>query len=716
MKGNNMKKLFVALLLAVPALAGAQARVYTVPTSQALLTPSGSDVWNDVAPQVAIDGDSLIVAADAALLYRRDSNGHWNYSRTLIPAGTTGARLVAMKNFQAIIKMGSTSTIWEKVNGNWQQAQTAAPITAPGEFAISTNRILVGGDGCSADALIYQKNGTTGIWDVTGRVPAEDGHCDAATPRKVDLNYDDAIVRGTGNVLRTYRRNGSALVWPNAGNIALTGTATSPYWSPAIQSGTLVLGDQSYYRRTSGGWTKVGTLLPRDRFYGAGDGGNPIYRDNLLMITDGVDDYLAARVPYVYAKNAQGGFDHVGVLGGSTTGPSTTDYAFAGNTAATVTVFDRGAIWYYIDVYTLPTTFLKPRAIANNFDARDVSDLETSAGSQYSIAGNSYNYLYRQSNLVDETSAVVNGSDWTDYQSVEADLKLNAAAFPEAWLGFAARYSDADNYYFVTVGADDVIRLKRKQNGVVTTLAERSFDVIGHTWYHLKLVADQTGVRVYFDGAGVFLSSDDTSLKHGRAALLTRGARADFDNLVVAPTGSYTTYDEAFTGMRSDWVHVGGSWNYSSLGGFTQDDTSGQALAINGVPMDDQQAQAAVTVNSFATTNPVAWAGVIARYVDANNFYYASLRSSNQLQIRKVVNGVTTVLQAVNYTVVPGETYRVALRVIGNELTATIQTGYDDAVTTVTARALDGDIAKGRFGVGTYRSAARFSGVSECQP
>lgn len=701
-----MKKLLLALALAVPAIAGAQERVYTVPSTQPLLAPDGSDIWGEPG-DIAIDGDSLIVIQDGALLYRRDANGKWNYSRKLVAGTTARPYSVAMKNYIAIIKMGPTATIWEKVNGEWRQSPTAAPITAPGDFAISTNRIMAGDDGCTADALIYQKDPATGIWDVTGRIPPEEGICQANAQRHIDFNYDAALVRGYDDVLRTYRRNGSALVWPNAGNIALNNDNANPYWSPAIQSGTLVLGDQTYWRRTGGVWTKLGKLLPRDYFRGSGTGGNPIYRDGLLMTTDGVDAYLAPEVPYVYAKNAQGGFDHLGVLGGSITGPSTVDYAFAGNTAAVVTIFERGAIWYYIDVYTLPVTFRKPRAIANNFDARDVSGFQTSGGLQYAIAGNQYNYIYRQSNVTADTSAILEDSDWTDYQSVEADLKANAFNRADAWVGLAARYADANNYYYVTFGNDDVIRLNRKRNGVVTTLAQTNHAVDPLVWYHVRLTADQTGVHVSL-GSSSLLTSTDTTLRHGRAGLMTSAARADFDNFLARPTGSFTVFDEEYHNSHGEYAYDGGHWSHISEGTIAQDDSSGQALAIHGQPMNDQSVEAYLKVGSFATTNPVAWVGVVARYVDANNFYYLSLRSSNQLQIRKMVDGAITVLKAVNYTVVPGQTYRLQLTVIGNELTATVQYPSDSTGAVVTARAVDDDLASGKFGVGTYRATGEF--------
>jgi len=56
-----------------------------------------------------------------------------------------------------------------------------------------------------------------------------------------------------------------------------------------------------------------------------------------------------------------------------------------------------------------------------------------------------------------------------------------------------------------------------------------------------------------------------------------------------------------------------------------------------------------IRLDSFATPSG-AWFGLLARYVDARNYYYLTVRSSNVLQIRKLVNGVTTQLKSVSFT------------------------------------------------------------------
>ncbi|MES1263716.1 MAG: hypothetical protein ABUL69_05125, partial [Peristeroidobacter soli] len=383
-------------------------------------------------------------------------------------------------------------------------------------------------------------------------------------------------------------------------------------------------------------------------------------------------------------------------------------FDIGGDSIVAVSTDGRGFVETMINVYKLPIDRSRPPAIANNFDARDISAFSASSGSQYALAGNSANYLLRQSNATADTSAVLESSEWTDFQSVEADLRPNAYAGVNSRVGMAVRYIDANNYYFVTVGSDNVIRLQRKLNGVVTTLGQATNPAPVGTWQHLRLIAREQQVTAVYGSSPVIQVNED-SLKHGRVALLTSGARADFDNLLASSTAGFGLLVDEFPANYTDrpYTKVGGNWQYdfdTEFYGYRQTDTSGQALAFTGPPLEDQTVSVTVRLDEFATTNPVAWYGVLARYQDVGNFYFLSARSTNQLQIRKMVNGVVTVLKAVPFTSVPGDYHTLTLTTIGNELTASV----DGAVV---ARAIDDDLSVGQFGFGTYRASAGFTNI-----
>ena len=74
---------------------------------------------------------------------------------------------VAMKNGIAAIQFGDQISLFEYSAGDYVRATSAAPIRHHGGLAISGNSVLIGGNNCDYDAVIYQKN-AGGSWAITG--------------------------------------------------------------------------------------------------------------------------------------------------------------------------------------------------------------------------------------------------------------------------------------------------------------------------------------------------------------------------------------------------------------------------------------------------------------------------------------------------------------------------------------------------------------------
>ena len=100
---------------------------------------------------------------------------------------------------------------------------------------------------------------------------------------------------------------------------------------------------------------------------------------------------------------------------------------------------------------------------------------------------------------------------------------------------------------------------------------------------------------------------------------------------------------------------------------------------------------------------------MIARYVNANNFYYFTIRSTGQIQIRKRVNGVNTVLASASFTAAIGQYYPVRFLVINDQLQL-----YVNYVLVATAH--DGAITSGRYGLATYRATGNWESFAVLQP
>jgi len=710
---SQMKRtlLFTALTLAaLPSLAG---NVRTIRPAQQLFAPDPA--YSFFGQAVAIDGGSAIVLADRpggriALLYSRGTNGTWAYRRVLLDVADTPENLRAgleMKNGIAAVQLNDTVVIFEFIGGEWQRAVTLEPLRYPGGLAISGNRVLIGAGRCeSYGAYLYEK-GANGVWSVTGRLPYVGGPCNS-DGISVELNYDNAIMWTTARFAGTFRPASGSIDWQWAGSIEIPQAASTTIGSIALQKSTAVSSGSAMFHRAGTTWTYLGQLQPVDYGNGAGHAGDVEYRDGVLLTNEGWSEIHQFTKPYLYLENAGGTFDHAGIL---ETSGFTQDFDVSKGTvlAGFDLLGETG-----VDVFTLPSPLGAPPSIVNDFDARDISGFETNAGSQFTLAGNVYNSLYRQSATTGESVAVLTDSDWNHYQSIEADITPTAFDGADRYVGLAVRYVDIANNYYVTWRSSNVIQLKRKVNGAFVTLAEKPLVLALHTRHTVRLSVDGSRLSVDVDGNNV-LTATDTTFSHGRAALLTYRARADFDNVSASPVAplniNFNDWVSYWYGFGRPFTELGGNWEITGQEdpeGLSQTTTTSLAFAINGVATEDQVITTHMRLDSFAGSQSGAWYGLLSRYVDQNNYYFLSIRSSNQLQIRKVANGVVTVLDAASFTATPGVMREYTLSVRGNELHAFVD-GQ------LVATALDDAIPRGRYGMGAYRAAATWQDFAVVQ-
>jgi hypothetical protein len=315
---------------------------------------------------------------------------------------------------------------------------------------------------------------------------------------------------------------------------------------------------------------------------------------------------------------------------------------------------------------------------------------------------------------------VLSESDWPDDQRVAADITptFNGTG---SWVGLVARYVDANNYYYVAIRANQTYGIYKRVNAVDTLLYESNFYNTQPPTFRATLRVIRNHISVDF-GFQQGNTVTDNSLSHGRGGVATGFARADFDNVHVAGTDDYVplfTREYGFTGSayESGLNELSGDWEVTQScdqescwqNGLSQRDTSGNAVAITGTPVPNQEINARVRLDSFAASQQGAWFGLLARYVDARNHYYVTVRSSGQIQIRKIVNGVNTILGTANLTAVPGRYYDLQFLVINDQLHL-----YVDRVLVVTAH--DRAIASGQYGIATYRAAANWDTLSVMQP
>ncbi len=185
--------------------------------------------------------------------------------------------------------------------------------------------------------------------------------------------------------------------------------------------------------------------------------------------------------------------------------------------------------------FELPASLTVPLTRQHTFTLA-ADDFTTSAGSQFAVVTGAAGRVYRQSNttLGLTHAAVFSSTHWTN-QSMQADIRPLAFNGNDRWVGLATRYRDAANYYYVTLRGSGSVQLKRMVNGAFSTIASAPITVNTNRTYRLRLESTGSNHRVFVDERLV-LDADDDSLKLGRAALLTYGAQADFDNVFASPS------------------------------------------------------------------------------------------------------------------------------------------------------------------------------------
>jgi hypothetical protein len=358
-------------------------------------------------------------------------------------------------------------------------------------------------------------------------------------------------------------------------------------------------------------------------------------------------------------------------------------------------------------VYDLPQVFTPTTATLHDFE--NGTQGWTALAGQFAVAQSGSTRVYRQSSLAGDAVAV-NSAD-LKATLITADVRATAFDGATRWVGLMARYIDENNMYYLTIRADNTISIRKKVNGVITDL--RTYFPPVQIWTNYRVSFEVVGSRLsyYLNGERVIDTYDpDNSLPHGRAGVRTYRATADFDNIIITPVPLMELGGGPYISAISMFDIVDGSWTTGGIFNIDQSSTTGDARILHGHPTDDQVVRVTARLNNIGTpTSGSHWMGALVRYTDPSNYYYVTLRTSNEVSLRKVVNGVITELARVPFTVQINQPYRLRIEAIGTKLVVYVN---DE----VRLQASDSSHAQGRSGVVTYQAAASFSAYSAWQP
>ena len=694
--------------------------------------------------QVAIDGDWALITGIrldpvdpgngevvAGLLYRRTAAG-WIYDSTLYetefnPGDVSYSPTVAMRggfaalNFGGIFRRTATGWVRESVSGG----RGPDLEFGNGRFAFGTGEGDWGANVAERDAA-----GTWGFTRIMG--PLRDGDNDNnGGPLDIDGNtlalaapdVSEGEIGGA-HLYRFHAGTGWAFL---ARPPFVAGLAPGP--NLALRGNELFIDaipqrahDGTYlYRDESGGdewnpdWQFRGRLQTADSYMSQGFD-SALEKSPNYVFQHRYSHDLGAEVWHAFRANAEGRYEHVVTL-------ANRDRASHGHhidiSGRRVIVASHGSFSGVnadnnVRIFHLPAegTVAAP-VFLDQFTTGSPSSYETTPGGSFVLFSSGGNSVFRQRLLTGDARAIHVDSDRRD-GGIQVDVRPYAYDGEDRWFGLVSRFADAQNYYYVTVRSSGNVALKRLAGGVVTTLASTPLTVTMRN-YRLRLESVGIWHRVYVDDR-LLLQARDGNLRQGRLGLMTSRARADFDNLVITPNGLSTIYSSPFdpAGALGPWANTGpGSWRLGTGGAYEQNSVAGDARAIIGAASADDQVVAVRTrATAFAVPSGTQerWFGVMLRYLDDRNYVYVSLRSSNRVSLRQVVNGQVQVLREATFTVTPGTWYSLRAEALVGATRV-----YVNRNLVLQAPAVQ-PLPRGQVGLVTFKAAAQFDDFVAYQP
>lgn len=370
-------------------------------------------------------------------------------------------------------------------------------------------------------------------------------------------------------------------------------------------------------------------------------------------------------------------------------------------------------------IFELPTTLERPSLLQDDFQDGNAQGWMTLGGT-FGVISNGKSLVYRQSNTAGNAAALLPNANYGD-QAIQADIVPRAFDGADRWFGLVARYVDAANYYYVTARSGGGVQLKKIMGGSFTTLGSAPLAVTLNRTHRLRLEAVGDYVRVLVNERPVITVRDD-DISGGQPGVMMYRTRADYDNVLVNANPGAAAVVEDFN--RPVGLESQGWWSQEPAGPagdfrYLQEDVRGAASAMTfsfGAGRGTQGNQIVTAdLRPMQFSGADRWIGLTAHYGDANNYLYVTLRSSNTLQIKKLVNGAIQTLATVPFPVATNTTYRVRLETVESRIRVYVNGELTLEATDTPNSPSDSPSAK-RAGVLMYKTSATVDNFSLFQP
>ena len=639
---------------------------------------------------------------EKVVLFHRSPSGDWQLVQTLADEYLifnsdehfADPHDLVLENGVAAFSTNSGLHIFQYSSGAWVPRIVVGASEHPPEDLDFDGTTLLASDGsCSPAAKAFTRR-ADGRWAAQSELVGM-AECEEYFRRELSVSGTRALVLEDGPsdptpnyAVRVFERSGSA--WLPGNTLPPPPTPDPLFGAPLALRGDVALIGGSItqiYRRDASGFNHAGQI---PLLVGAGD--RPYASELAIGPYFAMQNYPG---PSTYSDiavlqpNSTGGFDHAATLAGPY---AQSTLNISGRRVVTTTAVGQ------ITVYDLPQSFTPTTATLHDFEG-GAQGLNALAG-QFTVAQRGSTRVYRQSSLTGDAVAI----DPTDRKTtlITADVRPTAFEDNTRWVGLMARYIDENNMYYLMIRGDGAVRVRKKVNGVITELhGYQPFPPVSPVGTNYRVSFEVVGNRLsyYRDGQQIFQTYDPGfSLSHGRAGVRTYRATADFDNVIITPVPLMElAFGFAYPGLVDI---VDGSWTATDRFEANQWSTTGNARIVQGRPTDDQVIKFTTRISSIGTdTAGSHWVGAMVRYTDPSNYYYVTLRTSNEMSLRKVVNGVVTELDHETVPLQVGTPYRLRVEAIGTKLIVYLNDQ-------VRLEARDSSHAQGRPGYVTYRAAA----------
>jgi len=637
---------------------------------EATLSPEEANPMEGFGRAFAIDGDVAVVTANigsffmgtdpednggAAYVFERDSSGLWHQRAKLLPPynGLFG-HSVAVEGRTVVVgaPFAAAAFVYEDLGAGWVHTGTLTGNGDPG-FSVAIDGGVIAVSTFSPNGLRLFRKGTNG-WAQIAALPGGGnyGGSDYRGPR-VDIDGNRAIHHSPGDNFTEPEQPELVYIHtkPEGGD-----------WSAAT---TVIVGPEGINRHVaiSGNVALSGNVI---REYTPANGWQIVGNDVAGDIDATVDGNLVLSSSGIRQRNASGEWPTAATL----LQPSGR-FLYRSRLSGRRTIgvgWDRSIAY----VHNIPSDLDRAPVQQEDFQDGTAAGWVTTGGS-FAVTPTAFSSVYRQNTLTGNAAAILSAT-LDSNQAIQADIVPRTFSGADRWFGLVARYTDANNYYYVTARSTNVVQLKKLVNGVTQTLGSVPLAIQTNRHYRLRLETIDQRVRLLIDDRLV-LDVRDTSLLQGQVGIMMYRTAADYDNIVWHENPQQVQTDNDFELSDSrppEFIYpspLPQGWDYATVGGsrlLANSQTVGGSFVRNYASGANQS----VSVDARATAFNGAdrWFGVALRFIDDQNYYYLTVRNSNAVSLRKLVNGTIHTLDTAPFTVAANTWYRLRLENIGSTL------------------------------------------------